>query len=79
MIASGQQRALLLGDAITCPVQLDQPALHSMGDVDPAQADRTRERLWLELETAHTTGAGAHFPELQFGRVMPGPAHYWLT
>ena len=26
VISSGQQRALLLGDAITCPLQLDEPA-----------------------------------------------------
>src|SRR5690242_2867120 len=72
VISSGQERALLLGDAITCPVQLDEPTWHSMGDVDPALADRTRERLWRELEDQSTIGAGAHFPELQFGRVLQG-------
>jgi hypothetical protein len=42
LITSGRERALLLGDAITCPVQLDEPAWHSMGDLDVALADRTR-------------------------------------
>ena len=72
VISSGQDRALLLGDAVTCPLQLDEPTWHSVADVDPALAERTRERLWRELEEDRTTGVGAHFPELQFGRVLPG-------
>jgi glyoxylase-like metal-dependent hydrolase (beta-lactamase superfamily II) len=79
VVSSGQERALLLGDAITCPVQLDEPSWHSIGDVDPALADRTRQRLWRELEGERTLGAGAHFPELRFGRVLPGTARRWLT
>ncbi len=79
VISSGHQRALLLGDAITCPIQLDEPSWHSMADVDPALAGRTRQRLWRELEDERTTGAGAHFPELQFGRVLPGTARRWFT
>ena len=71
-VSSGQQRALLVGDAITCPIQLDEPTWHSMGDVDPVLAARTRERLWRELEDEHTVGVGAHFPELRFGHVGPG-------
>ena len=74
VLSSAAQRALLLGDAITCPVQLDEPAWHALGDVDPALAGRTRERLWRELEDDRTLGAGAHFPELQFGRVLRGAA-----
>jgi glyoxylase-like metal-dependent hydrolase (beta-lactamase superfamily II) len=79
VVSSGQDRALLLGDAVTCPIQLDEPTWHSMGDVDPALADRTRERLWRELEDERTIGAGAHFPELRFGRVLPGTARRWFT
>jgi glyoxylase-like metal-dependent hydrolase (beta-lactamase superfamily II) len=79
VISSGERRALLLGDAITCPVQLDEPSWHSMADVDPSLANRTRERLWRELADERTLGAGAHFPELRFGRVLPGTARRWLT
>jgi glyoxylase-like metal-dependent hydrolase (beta-lactamase superfamily II) len=79
VVSSGQDRVLLLGDSITCPVQLDEPTWSSMGDVDPALARRTRERLWRELEDGHTMGAGAHFPELRFGRVLPGTGRRWLT
>lgn len=79
VLSSGAQGALLLGDAITCPVQLDEPAWHSLGDVDPALAGRTRERLWRELEDDRTAGAGAHFPGLQFGRVLRGVARRWYS
>jgi glyoxylase-like metal-dependent hydrolase (beta-lactamase superfamily II) len=78
-VSGGQQRLLLVGDAITCPVQLVEPSWHSMGDVEPALADRTRDRLWRELEDDRTTGVGAHFPELQFGRVRPGAVRTWCS
>jgi glyoxylase-like metal-dependent hydrolase (beta-lactamase superfamily II) len=68
-LASGQDRLLLLGDAITCPIQLAEPTWHSYGDVDAAVAEQTRRRLWSELE--HTAGVGAHFPALATGRVVP--------
>ncbi|HSK96343.1 MAG TPA: MBL fold metallo-hydrolase [Euzebyales bacterium] len=79
VVSSRDQRALLLGDAVTCPVQLDEPTWHSIGDVDPALADRTRERLWRELEGEDVTGVGAHFPELRFGRVLTGSGRRWWT
>jgi glyoxylase-like metal-dependent hydrolase (beta-lactamase superfamily II) len=79
VISSGAQRALLLGDAITCPIQLDEPAWHSMGDVDPVLAARTREQLWQELEDEHTIGVGAHFPELEFGCVRTGTTRRWCS
>ena len=72
VVSSEGQRALLLGDAVTCPVQLDEATWHSIGDVDPGLADRTRQRLWRELEGEAVTGTGAHFPELKFGRVLNG-------
>ncbi len=78
VVSSGQERALLLGDAITCPIQLDEPTWHSIGDVDPALADRTRERLWRELEGDRIVGVGAHFPELRFGRVLRGTPRRWI-
>jgi glyoxylase-like metal-dependent hydrolase (beta-lactamase superfamily II) len=79
VLSSAQDRALLLGDAVTCPVQLDEPSWHSIGDVDPDLADRTRERLWRELEDPRTIGAGSHFPELRFGRVLAGRGRRWST
>jgi glyoxylase-like metal-dependent hydrolase (beta-lactamase superfamily II) len=79
VVSSGPQRALLLGDAITCPLQLDETSWHAMGDVDPRLAAQVRERLFRELEDESTYGAGAHFPELQFGRVLTGRMRRWLS
>ncbi|MBB5790145.1 MBL fold metallo-hydrolase [Jiangella mangrovi] len=69
VVSGGGDRAILVGDAITCPVQLAEPTWHSFGDADPDQADRSRELLWAELARPRTVGTGAHFPELRFGRV----------
>lgn len=79
VVSSEGRRALLLGDAVTCPVQLDEPTWHSIGDVDPELADRTREHLWRELEGEDVIGTGAHFPELKFGRVLEGSGTRWWT
>jgi hypothetical protein len=49
-----------------------------MGDVDPELAQMARERLFRELEDGVTFGAGAHLPELQFGRVLAGQRRRWL-
>ena len=35
------------------------------------RADRTRERMWRELEDEHTIGTDAHVPELRFGEFSP--------
>jgi glyoxylase-like metal-dependent hydrolase (beta-lactamase superfamily II) len=79
IVASRGRRALLLGDAIICPVQLDEPTWRSIGDVDPGLAQRVRERLFRELEDGTTLAAGAHFPELRFGRVLAGQGKRWFT
>jgi glyoxylase-like metal-dependent hydrolase (beta-lactamase superfamily II) len=35
VVSSNGQRARLPGDAVTCPVQLEEPSWHCIGDVDP--------------------------------------------
>jgi glyoxylase-like metal-dependent hydrolase (beta-lactamase superfamily II) len=70
-VTSEDDRILLLGDAITCPIQLARPAWHSIGDVDIDAADRTRRHLWRELQRPGTVGVGAHFPDLRPGHVYP--------
>ena len=69
VLESGGERVLLVGDAITCPVQLEEPGWHSLGDVDPAQAQRSRRRLCHWLADRRTIGVGAHFPELHPGHL----------
>jgi glyoxylase-like metal-dependent hydrolase (beta-lactamase superfamily II) len=77
-VTDGGQRLILLGDSITCPVQLDEPGWRSMGDVDPELAHATRERLWQELADGRTRGVGAHFPELAHGRVTGTTRRRWV-
>ncbi|MGH3626291.1 MAG: MBL fold metallo-hydrolase [Sciscionella sp.] len=77
VVSSGQQRVLLLGDAITCPLQLQEADWGAISDVDPLLAKRTREALWRELENPASMGAGAHFPGLQFGRVLRAHGRRW--
>jgi glyoxylase-like metal-dependent hydrolase (beta-lactamase superfamily II) len=79
MVDFGDRRSLLLGDAITHPVQLEEPTWHSFGDVDADLANRTRQRLWRALEDPLLTGVGAHFPGLQFGRVCIGASRTWCS
>jgi glyoxylase-like metal-dependent hydrolase (beta-lactamase superfamily II) len=76
-VTSGDERLLLLGDAVTCPIQLARPTWHSIGDVDVEEADRTRRRLWRELQRPGTRGVGSHFPELRPGHVYPGQPDIW--
>lgn len=79
IVSSGDERAVLLGDAVECPLQLEEPDFYVLSDVDPALAARTREALWQELEGTSTTIVGAHFPGLEFGRVMRGEGKRYLS
>lgn len=79
VLSSGEERVLLLGDAITCPVQLDESGWGAMSDVDPEMSKRTREALWKELEGSGDLTVGAHFPGLQFGRVLRGEGRRYFA
>lgn len=70
VISSGSERLVLLGDAVTCPVQLEEPDWQAISDTDPALAQRTRDALWRELEGSDDIAVAAHFPDLRFGRVL---------
>lgn len=72
VLSSGAERAVLLGDAITCPVQLQETEWGAISDVDPALAARTRAALLRELEGSGDLTVAAHFPDLRFGRVLAG-------
>lgn len=78
VLSSGTKRAFLLGDAVTCPVQLEETEWEAMSDVDSRLAKRTREALWRELDGTGDVAVAAHFPGLQFGRVLSGEGkRYW--
>ena len=79
VLASGEERVFLLGDAVECPLQLTEPDFYALSDVDPDLARRTRETLWREVEGTSDVVGAAHFPELQFGRVLAGAGRRWFT
>jgi glyoxylase-like metal-dependent hydrolase (beta-lactamase superfamily II) len=70
VISSGTERALLLGDVVHCPAELLSDDWEMIGDVNRQLAQRTREALARELEGSDTPAAAAHFPGLQFGRLL---------
>ncbi len=72
VVSSGTERAFILGDAVECPLQLEEVDFYALSDVDPALAARTREVLWRELEGTNTLMTAAHFPGLEVGRVLAG-------
>ena len=63
---------MLLGDVVHCPVELLDDEWAGMSDVDPELALRTRVALARELEGTDVPVAAAHFPGLQFGRLLLG-------
>jgi glyoxylase-like metal-dependent hydrolase (beta-lactamase superfamily II) len=72
VVSDGAARALLLGDVVHCPVELMDDEWAGMGDVDPELAKRTRIALAREIEGKDVPVAAAHFPGLQFGRLLAG-------
>jgi hypothetical protein len=53
-------------------VQLVEDEWGALFDFDPALAKRTRNALARELEGEDVAIAGAHFPGMQFGRLLRG-------
>jgi glyoxylase-like metal-dependent hydrolase (beta-lactamase superfamily II) len=72
LVSSGEQRAVVLGDAIHCPLQISHPEWAFAQDANPDAARRARERLLQELDAPDTVVVGAHFPDAVFGRVLAG-------
>lgn len=75
VLSSGSERALVLGDAVHCPVEMEEPDLYFVTDVDPALAQRTRRHIEEELSKPGTVAAAPHFPDLVFGRLLQGKGH----
>ena len=74
LVSSGSARAVVLGDAIHCPLQIGHPEWAFAADANPEAARRARETLLRELEAPGTVVVGPHFPDAVFGRVLAGTA-----
>lgn len=77
ILSSGTQRAIILGDIISCPMQIRNIEMEVVFDTDPKLAVQTRERIMREIDGDMLVG-GPHFPGLRFGRVLMGEGkRYW--
>jgi glyoxylase-like metal-dependent hydrolase (beta-lactamase superfamily II) len=72
VLHDGDERALLLGDSMSCPAQLTATDWGLASDVDARLAQATRERFIAEMESGGGVAVGCHFPELRAGRVLGG-------
>jgi glyoxylase-like metal-dependent hydrolase (beta-lactamase superfamily II) len=72
VIGSGRERAIILGDAVHCPIEFTDPEMSFMADTDGALARRTRARLARDFSGPGQIIAGGHFPHPVFGR-LDGP------
>jgi glyoxylase-like metal-dependent hydrolase (beta-lactamase superfamily II) len=78
VLSSGTERAFILGDAISCPVQLSETEWSGLGDMDPKLARQSQEVVAREAEATGALLTAAHFPGLTFGRVLMGEGkRYW--
>jgi glyoxylase-like metal-dependent hydrolase (beta-lactamase superfamily II) len=78
VLSSGDARAFILGDGISCPAQLEEPEWSGLGDIDPKLARRSQEALAREVEGTGALVGTSHFPGLTFGRVLTGEGRrYW--
>ncbi len=78
VISSGEQRAFLLGDGISCPAQLEEAEWSGAGDIDPKLARQMQEAMAKEIEGSGALMGASHFPGLTLGRVLRGEGRrYW--
>lgn len=78
VISSGEERAMILGDVIHCPLELVDSEFAIMSDIDPAMAKRSKDILRQELEGTNVHVSSSHFPGLEFGRLLKGEGkRYW--
>jgi len=78
VVSSGEERAMILGDVIHCPLELVDNEFAIMSDIDPAMAKRSKDILRQELEGTNVHVSSSHFPGLEFGRLLKGEGkRYW--
>jgi len=69
-IQSGGERAVIIGDASHHLAQLAHPDLSPTWDLDPAEAARTRRRVFDEVEESGSLIAAGHWPGDGIGRIV---------
>jgi glyoxylase-like metal-dependent hydrolase (beta-lactamase superfamily II) len=69
-VASGGERAVILGDILLHPAQVSEPDWTAMYDMDGEKARATRRRLLDRIEAEGLKVAVCHFPGPGFGQVV---------
>ncbi len=77
-IDSGSEHGLITGDFLHHPCQIAHPEWSSTADSDPAEAQRTRERMFAELAGAPVLVLGTHFAGATAGRIVRDGAAWRL-
>ena len=72
VVSSGNERALLIGDAAHCPVELLDEGWTISYDLDKPAAQAARRRLSDRILADGTPVASPHFAGMRFGRVVTG-------
>ena len=71
VLSDGDERLIVLGDALHCPAQLTETEWEFVYDVDKALARQTREALLRAAEAPGTALLPCHFPGMQAARLVP--------
>jgi glyoxylase-like metal-dependent hydrolase (beta-lactamase superfamily II) len=72
LVTGSSARALVIGDALHCPVELQHHGMTYSHDQDPALAAASRDVVYAILSEDGTYFAGGHFPGRVFGRLTEG-------
>lgn len=70
VVSGNGTRGFLLGDVVHSTVELEERDWQAIFDEDPDLASQTRNRLADEIVAEGGLVAGAHFPGLNFGRLV---------
>lgn len=70
VVSQGDERGIILGDVLHCPVQMTEAEWSIAADVDPELARRSREEMYRELEQPGTFAGINHFADAVFGRLI---------
>jgi glyoxylase-like metal-dependent hydrolase (beta-lactamase superfamily II) len=78
LVQSDGQRALIVGDAFSHPVQVTEPGWRYVFDMHADVAARTRHTLLDRLDAESMPFAASHFPVPGFGKVVSiASRRYW--
>jgi glyoxylase-like metal-dependent hydrolase (beta-lactamase superfamily II) len=70
VIKSQGEEALITGDFMHHPCQIEHPEWSSLADSDPDEAHETRERMLAELASRPVLVIGTHFAGASAGRIV---------